>query len=1039
MAAESFPQPEPKFVQDRLPWVVGGAAGVVYLATLNHWVTLSSLALVSRVNGWDWQPSLSHPLLWLLTLPLHWLPAGWVPLALNAFTACCAALTVATLARSVALLPHDRLEQQRLLLQNQQALLDGPDAWVPVVLAAVTLGLQLTFWEHATAASGEMLDLLLFAYVIRCLLEHRLRSPNSEVRSPKEASGASGAYPRSTRSPLDPLRWTSDAPWLDRAALLFGIGMANNWGLVGFLPLFAVALLRTKRLKFFSPQSLQRIDRSGWESARPALSADLRFFLRIALLGLAGASLFFVLPLVQAFSPTSPLSFWQALRAIAIEDKTNLQYVFLWLFRSHREIALLLAASSFLPVLLLSVRWGAFVSGGTNDRFDVAAFILHLSHAVLLLVCLWVVFDPPFSPRQIAQQNALPLPFLRLYYLTALSIGYYGGFFLLLFGRTARQALGRRYIYRRLLCQVVPALVYLLLGLALAGLLLVNLPVIRAVNAPHLNQYARLAAGSLPPEGAIVLSDDPVRLALLQAELAREGKAARYVPVDTRYVASAPYHAWLNRRYPARWPAPGTGTASAAARRAIPQPNAALDATKLVQLLTSIAHSNRVYFLKASFGSYLDPFYLQPHGLLLEKAHPLETLSEPPLTAAELSENRTFWQQAIQTAVTPLLRMASQTELPRPEVVHLLMKLGHLRTPPPGQARTLAGWYSSALDRWGVVLQRSGRWDEATPCLKLAQDLNPDSLPARVNLQCNSNLLAHQQMTVARSDTFQEQFVRRRSLLQLAASQGPFDEPTYCYYVALNAASANLLLLACQQLERVKTLVPGDLPTRLLLGELLNRVPWPEYALKIAAEIRADPALRSLGPTNEVEVGLMEARAWLALTNRPKAQGIIYALLATHPGDARVLERAVATFTACQSYSDALKIVNRQLQTDPKDPVALANKGNLCVLTGDFSNAIPALTLALSVTNTHPARLNRAIAYLRTGRLDSAEADYQELLQASPGAFNACAGLVGNALRIGDTNTAIHYCEQFLATAGAETDEAQAVAARLKSLQRGRR
>ncbi len=177
---------------------------------------------------------LSQPLLCLLTLPFHWLPTAWVPLALNVFTAICAALTLATVARSVALLPHDRLEQQRLLVQDENALLSVPDAWVPVILAAVALGLQLTFWEHAIAASGEMLDLLLFACVIRCLLEHRIHERPS---------------------------------WLDRAALLFGVGLANNWGLVGFLPLFVVALLRTKRLSFFNLRTLRRLEQSQTESA----------------------------------------------------------------------------------------------------------------------------------------------------------------------------------------------------------------------------------------------------------------------------------------------------------------------------------------------------------------------------------------------------------------------------------------------------------------------------------------------------------------------------------------------------------------------------------------------------------------------------------------------------------------------------------------------------------------------------------------------------------------------------------------------------
>ncbi len=754
----------------------------------------------------------------------------------------------------------------------------------------------------------------------------------------------------------------------------------------------------------------------------------------MALLGLAGASLFLLLPLVQACSPASSLNFGQALKTIAASDKTSFQLLCFWFFRSHREIALLLVASSFLPVLLLSVRWRSFASAGTHTRFDLAAFILYLSHAFLLLICLWMVFDPPFSPRRAAGENGLPLPLLPLYYLTALSIGYYSGFFLLLFGTGAHQSLSRRHTFKRMLHRVVPTLVYVLLGIALAGLLLLNLPAIRAANAPHLDQYARLAAGSLPLEGAVVLSDDAVRLTILQAELAREGKKGRYMSADTRFLASVAYHAWLNRRYPGRWPSPGSPTASGPAGLDDSPASPPLDPGSILRLLSSLAQSNRLYYLKASFGSYLDPFYLQPHGLLLEKSLPLASLTDPPLNAAELTENQAFWHRAIETGIRLLLPLTSQTELTRPEFVRLLMNLARLRTSLPTQVRMVAGWYSAALNRWGVMLQRNGRWTEATPCFALARDLNPDSLPARVNLQCNSNLLAHVSLKVAPSDVFQEQFGGRRNLLRIASEDGPFDDPTYCYYLALNSAGAGLLLPACQQLERVSALVPGDVSVRLLLGEWLNRVPWPDYAIKVAAEIRADPALRPLGPENEVEVSLLEARAWLAKTNRPVAQGIIYALLGTHPGDTRVLERAVAIFTACQSYSDALRIVDRQLQATPNDPVTLAKKGNLCVLTGDFSNAIPPLTLSLSVTNTYAARLNRAIAWLRTGRPDAAQADYQALLQAFPSAYNACLGLVGAALQMGDTNTAIRCCEQYLGNPGVDTEEAKAVTARLKSL-----
>jgi tetratricopeptide (TPR) repeat protein len=151
-----------------------------------------------------------------------------------------------------------------------------------------------------------------------------------------------------------------------------------------------------------------------------------------------------------------------------------------------------------------------------------------------------------------------------------------------------------------------------------------------------------------------------------------------------------------------------------------------------------------------------------------------------------------------------------------------------------------------------------------------------------------------------------------------------------------------------------------------------------------------------------------------------------------------VSDRAAGLFTAYRSYADALRIVDQQLQIAPNDPVALANKGSLCVLTGDYSNAISALTLSLSLTNTYAARLNRALAYLRTARLDAADADYRELLQAFPAAYRAYYGLGEIAWQKKDTSTAIRYYEQYLSKAEANTEEARSAAARLQSLRQGK-
>jgi len=519
VSLETLPQPERRFVQQGLPWVIGAGALATYLATLSRGLTLSSLPVVAEVIGGNWQPMLYQPVLFLLTWPLRWLPGSGVALALNLFTAVCASLTLAVLARSVALLPHDRLEQQRLLAQNEAALLLLPNAWVPVVLAAVALGLQLTFWENATAASGEMLDLLLFACPIWCLLEYRLERRRC---------------------------------WLDRAALLCGVAAANSWTMVGFLPLFGVALIWSKRLRFFNVRFLRHIESSAWKKAMGALARDGRFFLRMALFGLAGLLLFLLLPLVQAFSPNSPVGFWQALRMVAGSYKATLFFLVGRVFPRHREVALVLAAVSLLPLLVLSIRWRTFTVRERRRGLDPVAFAFYIAHAFLLLLCLWVAFDPPFSPRQISRRLGLSLLFLPLYYLGALCIGYYSGFLLLIFSGHPR----RWRIAHRALRWTAPKLVYTLLGLTLLGLLVENGPAIRVTNGRHLDEYARLAVSVLPPEGAVLLSEDPTRLALLRAALVREGKSGRYLPVDANALALEPYRAWLRRNYPKSWPEP---------------------------------------------------------------------------------------------------------------------------------------------------------------------------------------------------------------------------------------------------------------------------------------------------------------------------------------------------------------------------------------------------------------------------------------------------------------------------------------------------
>jgi tetratricopeptide (TPR) repeat protein len=662
------------------------------------------------------------------------------------------------------------------------------------------------------------------------------------------------------------------------------------------------------------------------------------------------------------------------------------------------------------------------------------ALAFHAAHAFLLLLCLWVAFDPPLSPRQISRRLGLSLPFLPLYYLGALCIGYYSGFLLLIFSGDC--APHRR--VQRALRWTAPKFVYTLLGLTLLGLLAKNVPAIKATNGPHLDRYARLAASVLPPEGAVLLSEDPTRLALLQAALAREGKSGRYMPVEANSLAFEPYRAWLRRNYPNSWPERKVEAPPPGADHLVSPTNTPLNSTGSLRMITLLVQSNRVFYLHPGSGPFMEHSYLRPLGLLYElKPYPTNALDGPPLTAAELTENKAFWKRTIETGVDPIARSITQAELPRSGVAGWLMEWMHLKTTLPRSVNGLAQWYSGALNGWGVTLQRNDQSSEATRCFALARELNPENLPAQVNLECNRKLLAGQKLTLLAPKSNEEQLGKYRNWNQILTGNGPFDEPAFCYQLSQAYAQRKLWRQAAQQLERVMALVPTDINARLSWGNLMNRCRMPDRALQVAAEIQADPSLQPLDPKVKVELAFLEAEAWFVKTNQAKAEAALLSLLDSHPGDTALLDRTKAVFTVHGSYTNALRIADQQLRPSPDNVPRLMAKGTLCLLAGQFSNAIPPLTRALSLTNSYSGRMHRAFAYVQLGRLNAAEGDYQQALQASPTSCQPYYGLAEVARRKGETNAAIKYYRQYLSTAETNSAEAKRVTARLTELQPG--
>lgn len=966
--------PEKRFVSVLLPWLVAAGALAVYLVTLNRWVSLSSLQQVARVAGWTWQPEVYGPVFWVATYPFRWLPPQAIPLALNLFAAVCAVLSLALLARSVALLPHDRTHEQRQRQSGKTAYLSIPTAWLPPVLAALVCGLQLTFWEHATAISSppppwgsgcEVLDLLLFAYVIRCLLEFRREERDS---------------------------------WLLRAALVFGAALPGNWAMIGFLPAFLIALVWLKGLGFF----------------------NLRFLGRMSLCGLAGLSLYLLLPLLQGVGDTASLAFWPALKANLNSQKS----IVMLFYKFGRQEVALLALTSLLPIFIISIRWASYFGDTSRLGIALATFMFHVVHALFLVACIWVALDPPFSPRN----KGFGSPFLTFYYLGALSVGYCAGYFLLVFSKDPNQA-RRSPPQLRLVNTAVTGAVWLLLLLAPLALVYRNLPQIRTTNGPALQRYAALQAESLPPQRAVLLSDDPRRAYLLQSYAAKIGRGKDDLFLDTGALSWPDYHRFLNRKHPRLWE---SNPAKEIVQRAEP--------LLLIQLVSRLAQTNQVYYLHPSFGYYFEFFQLEPHGLVY-KLEPYSTnhLFAPPPSPRLIAENEAFWAKANTSALRPLLAaIAPPSSGKEPGLIDRLVEKTHLVREPNHDATTVAAFYSRALNYWGVEAQKASHLTNASAHFERALELNPDNIVAQVNLECNRNLQAGRKTSVQVSKSIEDEFGKYRNWDQVIGENGPFDEPNFCYEQGRVFVRNTQYRQAAAQFDRVKVLAPENLAARIWLGQLYVVSQMPAEALRIVNDLRAQPELLAAAGTNRNELLFVEASARLAQNDLSGAETAVRAAVRQHPRDADLLATATQVFLKYGHYSNALSTIEQELVIAPTNLNALVNQGFACIQIGAFEKAIPPLTRVLDLdTNNYSALLNLAIACLRANRLEDSQRHYEVLQKAFPTASQIAYGLGEIAWRKKDTNAAVRNYQLYLANAQTNTVEAKTVFARLKELKSG--
>jgi tetratricopeptide (TPR) repeat protein len=362
-----------------------------------------------------------------------------------------------------------------------------------------------------------------------------------------------------------------------------------------------------------------------------------------------------------------------------------------------------------------------------------------------------------------------------------------------------------------------------------------------------------------------------------------------------------------------------------------------------------------------------------------------------------------------------------------------------LKTEPNRDASVIARFYSRALDYWAVQLQKRGDLEKAAAHFEQALELNPANVAAEVSLQCNKNLRANKPAAVPLSKSVTESFGPYRNWNTVVGENGPFDEPNFCYEQGQVFVQGKLFKQAMQQFTRVTELDRTHLPVRLWLAQLYIMSRRPEEALQLVTEIRKNENIFRVDRTNVTELMFAEGSAHLANKNPAAAQLAVTKALNKFETDKELLPHLLDT--ASQMYlnfgyfSNALPIIDRQLQLAPENTRALVNKGFVCLQLHAYEEAIPPLTLVLKLqTNNYSALLNRAIAYLRVNQLDSARQDYQTLQKAAPSAYPVYYGLAEIAYLKKDTNAAIQNYELYLSNGSSNPEEIKLVNQRLAEL-----
>jgi tetratricopeptide (TPR) repeat protein len=403
--------------------------------------------------------------------------------------------------------------------------------------------------------------------------------------------------------------------------------------------------------------------------------------------------------------------------------------------------------------------------------------------------------------------------------------------------------------------------------------------------------------------------------------------------------------------------------------------------------------------------------------------------SGPPLTARQLADQEQFWDNAWagQLEAWSKLGPAAAGSFPR---------RGGLQPVKPEAPRQTCRWFSALLNDWGVELQRAGNFPAARKRFAQALALNPENPAPPLNLIVNSNLLAGHAMDLSAARSLARDLAGIQQLARLMEISGALDEPVICALCGDACNNAGWPRQALAQLDRARQLAPDSVAPELMMAKIYARHALPDQVFGLAAHLRGYVTNTPAGQALDLELSVVEAKAWMDRTNLAEANRVLNTVLEKNPGNYGAAETVFNAFLAFGSPTNALALLDRMLAQEPDNIPALNNKAALLIQLQRAGEALPVLARALALTNQPAIRLNQALALMQEKKFPAAEQVYLGLRETGADPFRIEYGLAQIAEARQDTNTAVREYRLCLSNAPPDSANWQNASARLDALRK---